>query len=170
MRTASAALAICVASATASASDVAGTEARMNSYFRLWETNSGISRANVQNVYAHRVDYYGNGMSQEGVYQAKQSLARQWPNRKYSVVPGTITKSCQGDRCRVDLVLSWKVSDAGSRRGTTGATTVSLVFVREDGELKIARETGTPVARSLCRNPGDGWDCYHQNFGRMSSR
>lgn len=152
-------LALCVFATLAHAASPGAIDARMNSFFKFWETDETVTRARIAELYAPRVEYYGRSLDREGVYAAKQVLVHLWPTRHYTVLPGSVSHTCTAGRCHVDLVLTWDVIDATGQSGTRGSTTVSLNLVEVDGSLKIARETGSPLTRLTCKNPGDGWTC-----------
>ena len=100
-------------------------------------------------------------MTPEQVYRDKLNYIRRWPNRRYEVVPGSVSKTCAPaeETCRITAILSWEKAGPSARQGSKGANTIALTLVREDGALKIARESGTPVASSACRDAGGGWRC-----------
>ena len=138
----------------------ASPDAKMDSYFSIWADNSRVTPEAVRELYASRVIYYGKAMTPAQVYRDKLNYIRRWPDRRYRVVPGSVSKSCSPgqERCRISAILSWDKADA-SGRGSKGANTITLNLVREDGALKIARETGNPVASSSCRDAGGRWRC-----------
>ena len=138
----------------------ASPDARMDSYFAIWADNSRVTPEAVNDLYASHVIYYGKAMTPAQVYRDKLNYIRRWPDRRYRVVPGSVSKSCAPgqDRCRISAILSWDKADA-SGRGSKGANTITLNLVREDGILRIARESGTPVASSACRDAGGRWRC-----------
>ena len=119
----------------------------MEQYLAIWSRNANVTPATVERLYARDVDYYGRPMSAAAVFRDKLAFVRHWPLRRYDVVPGTVTNDCGGGvaRCRVTAVLRWSRADASGRHAEQGTNTVRLGLVREDGTLKIARESGAPV-------------------------
>lgn len=122
-------------------------DAIMNDYFAVWSDNARITPGVVASLYGRRVIYYGRALDAAGVYRDKMALVRRLPYRRYSVVPGTLVKSCDAGktRCSVRLVLDWQVAGAGRRHTGHGRSTVSLVLAQEDGALKIVRESGATL-------------------------
>jgi hypothetical protein len=122
-------------------------DARMDGYLAIWSSNGAITPATVARLYARRVDYYGHAMSAGAVYRDKLAFARRWPSRSYAAVPATVTNDCSdaSPRCRVSAVMRWSRTDSAGRRDS-GTNTVRLDLVREDGTLKIVRESGEPVS------------------------
>ena len=122
-------------------------DAHMDVYLTIWSRNAAIVPATVARLYARRVDYYGHPMSTEAVYRDKLAFVRRWPVRRYAAVPGTVTNDC-GDavnRCRVTALLRWSRAD-GVGHGESGTNSVRLDLARQDGTLKIVRESGEPVS------------------------
>ena len=137
--------AVWLAPAAAGAAD--GPDAIMNDYFSVWSDNARITPGVVASLYGRRVVYYGRALDAAGVYRDKLALVRRLPYRRYSVEPGTLAKSCDGGktRCSVRLELDWQVAGGGQRHAGHGRSTVSLLLAREDGALKIVRESGATL-------------------------
>ena len=125
----------------------AGRDAHMDRYLAIWSSNAAITPATVARLYGRRVDYYGRPMSAEAVYRDKLAFVRRWPVRSYAAVPGTVSNDCTdaSPRCRVSAVMRWSRADRAGH-GQSGTNSVRLDLAREDGALKIVRESGAPVA------------------------
>ena len=138
------------------AAPLATADQRMDAYFSIWATNDSITLPVVERYYARRIDYYGRPMTADGVYRDKRGYVARWPRRRYDVVPGSVGKTCDvGEtRCRVTAVLRWWKADAAGRHASGGASTITLDLVRQDGVLKIARESGTAVVSAPCEAMG----------------
>ena len=147
--------------ALASAARAAEPDAQMNRYFSIWADNSRVTPEAVDRLYANRVVYYGKSMTSAEVYRDKRNFIQQWPDRRYNVIPGSVSKACgQGEAsCKVFAILEWQKSDPSAHRGSKGANTITLTLVRQNGSLKIARESGSPVAQSSCHGGRDRWTC-----------
>ena len=130
-------------------------------YLTVWADNARVTPMTVAHFYARSVDYYGKPMTNGAVYRDKLAYITQWPLRRYDVVPGSVSQSCNagGTRCRVTAILRWSKGDAAQRRTGQGANTMTLDLVREDGGLKIARESGTPVVSASCKGTGAARIC-----------
>ena len=138
----------------------ASPDAKMDSYFSIWADNSRVTPEAVRELYASRVIYYGKAMTPAQVYRDKLNYIRRWPDRRYRVVPGSVSKSCSPgqERCRISAILSWDKADA-SGRGSKGANTITLNLVREDGTLRIARESGYAGRQLELPRRRGGWRC-----------
>ncbi len=141
------AIPILLALSTAAGAGPAQRDARMDGYLAIWSRNAAITPATVARLYGHRVDYYGHPMSAEAVYRDKLAFAQAWPSRRYAAVPGTVTNDCgtAAESCRVSALMRWSRADAAGR-GESGTNTVRLDLAREDGTLKIVRESGEAVS------------------------
>ena len=150
----------CILCLTATA-PAAESDSQMDRYFSIWADDARVTPAAVDRLYADRVVYYGKSMTSAEVYRDKRNYIRQWPNRHYSVVPGSVSKTCDRAQlaCKIYAILEWQKADPSTRRGSKGANTISLTLVRQDGALKIARESGSPIARSACQGTRDRWQC-----------
>lgn len=126
----------------------ASRAAHMDAYLAIWSRDGAITPDTVARLYGRRVDYYGHPMSAEAVYRDKLAFARSWPVRRYAAVPGTVGNDCTelSPRCRVSAVMRWSRADRAGR-GSSGTNTVRLDLAREDGTLKIVRESGEPVSQ-----------------------
>ena len=135
------------------------TEAELQAYFALWASNETVTPKIVAQHYARRVDYYGQVLTQDGVYRNKKYLIGLWPYRKYSVQPGSVSKNCdlEQNTCQITVILNWQSINPSRLEGTQGATTVTLGLIREDGVLKIERESGVPLVRSVCKLLNPNW-------------
>ena len=123
-------------------------DARMEAYLTIWAQDANVTPATVDRLYGRRVVYYGRPMTAAAVFRDKLAFVRSWPNRRYDVVPGTVTNDCGdgSERCRVAAVIHWSRTDGAGRRRQSGTNTVRLELARQDGTLKIVRESGVPVS------------------------
>ena len=124
----------------------AARAAHMDEYLSIWSNNAAIAPATVARLYGRHVDYYGRSMSSADVYRDKRAFVQRWPVRSYVAVPGTVTNDCTdaSSACRVGAVMRWRRADRAGR-GESGTNTVRLELARQDGTLKIVRESGAPV-------------------------
>lgn len=125
------------------------SDAVLAQFFSIWDDDAGVTPQAVASLYGRRVGYYGEMLSNAQVYANKRAFIRRWPDRRYAVVPGTVRKRCDraGKRCAVAVTLAWHAASPTRAVATGGLTRVSMVLAAEDGELKITREVGRPVAR-----------------------
>lgn len=127
----------------------ASADAVLARFFSIWDDDAGVTPQAVASLYARRVIYYGQRLSNRQVYANKQAFIRRWPERRYAVVRGTVRKGCDdgGRRCRISVTLAWHAASPSRAAAAGGLTRVSLLLTAEEGDLKIARESGRPLAR-----------------------
>ena len=130
-------------------------------YLTVWADNARVTPAAVAHFYARGVDYYGKAMSNGAVYRDKIAYVEQWPVRRYDVVPGSVSQTCDAGlmHCHVTAILRWSKANAARTRSSQGANTMTLDLVREAGGLKIAKESGTPVVSASCTGTGPARTC-----------
>lgn len=128
----------------------ASSDAVLAQFFAIWDDDAGVTPQAVAALYGRRVFYYGQALSNGQVYANKRAFIRRWPDRRYAVVPGTVRKGCDpgGRRCSIGVTLAWHAASPTRAAAAGGLTRVSLVLAEEEGELRIARESGRPMSRS----------------------
>ncbi len=141
--------AVLAAVSVGSAAHADDPNAVMEQFFATWDQDATVTPRAVETLYAHRVLYYGQALTNGQVYANKLAFTRRWPTRRYTVVPGTVAKSCDGAmaRCEVSVTLAYRARDDSRGATASGLTRVALLLSREDGQFKIVRESGRPVAR-----------------------
>jgi hypothetical protein len=120
-------------------------DAMLSDYFAIWDNNRNVTPETVARLYARRIVYYGHQMSQSELLADKLAFVRRWPNRRYRIEPGSASRSCNATltTCELTAVLVWTNESAyGSR---AGRSRIRLTLVREDGALKIARESAVTL-------------------------
>lgn len=124
-------------------------DAIMDQFFGIWDDDAHVTPQAVAALYAPRVTYYGQELTAAGVYANKRAFTRRWPDRRYAVVPGTVSKGCNASRsrCAVSVTLAYTARSEARDAAARGWTRVSLALARQDGQLKITRESGRPVSR-----------------------
>ncbi|MCW6507651.1 hypothetical protein [Lichenifustis flavocetrariae] len=136
---------LCGAATSADAASTPRQDELIGAYFAIWDDNSRVTRDNVERLYAANVIYYGHPMTRESLYRDKLDFISRWPERRYSVEPGTASKTCEssGDRCVITAILEWRTS--GARGTRSGRSRVTLSLARDPGGLKIVREGGVTL-------------------------
>lgn len=142
-------LPLLLALATPALAGPAERDAHMDQYLAIWSRDDAVTPETVSRLYAPRVLYYGRPMTSAQVYRDKRAFIRAWPRRSYAAVPGTVTNDCRdaAATCRVTALMRWSRADAAGRRRQSGTSSVRLDLVRQDGSLRIVRESGAPAGR-----------------------
>src|SRR5215467_14511300 len=104
----------------------------------------------LKDAYEDPVIYYDKVISREAVLNDKRRFADRWPQRTYSIRPGTLIVQC-GDNslaCMVSGIADWAAAkDAKRSRGAVNF--YYTVHAGEGGLLKIAEETSKVVHGSI---------------------
>ena len=76
-------------------------------YLENWSSDQRTSMAEVKQVYAPRVRFYGRTLSHSGLYSEKRRVAERWPIRRYEFNPGTGRVLCaaHSSKCTVTGLL-----------------------------------------------------------------
>ncbi|RFB96521.1 hypothetical protein B5K08_09120 [Rhizobium leguminosarum bv. trifolii] len=115
----------------------------VNRYNDEWSKDSTSALAFMKGVYADEVSFFGNPVDKEVVLKDKATFAQRWPQRIYSVKPGSVTASCAG-KCEMSGVVEWF---AGNRdTGKTSSGMAEFSFVWNTASLQIESETGKVLA------------------------
>src|ERR671920_1425348 len=83
-----------------------------NSYLRIWSSSDESALADVREVYAPRVNFYGRVLDKRGITAEKMRFVRRWPIRRYSLRPGTTRVNCDANRraCVVKTLIDWEAA------------------------------------------------------------
>ncbi len=63
-------------------------------YLEDWSSDRRTTLADVRQVYAPRVRFYGRTLDHSGLYSEKRRFAERWPVRWYEFNPGTGRVQC----------------------------------------------------------------------------
>ncbi|KPH04918.1 hypothetical protein CO657_07110 [Rhizobium acidisoli] len=111
----------------------------VNRYNDEWSKDSASALAFMKDVYADEVSFFGNPVDKGVVLKDKATFAQRWPQRIYSVKPGSVTASCAG-KCEMSGVIEWF---AGNRdTGKTSSGMAEFSFVWNTASLQIESESG----------------------------
>lgn len=114
---------------------------RLEAYVNTWSANQEINASNVGHYYADRVIYYGKPMSRSQVLRDKLRYIAVWPERRYRIVPGTVSAACRQTMCRVSGVMAW---DRRSRNGRSSIGSARLtLFLSKASGGRIVREAAS---------------------------
>lgn len=119
----------------------------LSNYVQTWSADEQFNPTTMARFYADSVTYYGKRMSRAAVLGDKRRYIATWPERRYSIVPGSHAVSCNADHsaCVVSGVMVWdRRSAAGSR--TTGSARLKILVNAESGG-RIVRESATILSQ-----------------------
>jgi hypothetical protein len=120
-----------------------------NSYLRIWSSSDAGALADVHEVYAPRVNFYGRMMDKRTITAEKMRFVRRWPVRRYSLRPGTTRVNCDpsGRGCVVKTLIDWEA--AAPRRGamSRGVSEFELGVGFSGAQPLVVYEGGRVVRR-----------------------
>ncbi|ANL40238.1 UNVERIFIED_ORG: hypothetical protein M2312_002470 [Rhizobium esperanzae] len=115
----------------------------VNRYNDEWSKDSASALAFMNGVYADEVSFFGNSVAKDAVLKEKAAFAQRWPERIYSVKPGSVTASCAG-KCEMSGIVEWFARNKSTGKTSSGMAEFS--FVWNTASLQIESETGKVLA------------------------
>ncbi len=112
-------------------------------YHAAWSGDNSFALAFMQNAYNDQVTFYGKTVSRDVVLKDKVTFSQRWPERIYSVKPGSETALC-GDKCNVSGIIEWFARSRERGKTSSGMAEFSLVWDPATG--KIVSESGSVLA------------------------
>lgn len=112
-------------------------------YHEAWSGDNSTALAFMQGAYENQVEFYGKTVNRDAVMKDKATFAQRWPERIYSVKPGSEAALC-GEKCNVSGVIEWF---ARSReRGKTSSGIAEFALVWNPATSQIESETSKVLA------------------------
>ena len=114
-------------------------------YLENWSSDQRTTLAEVKQVYAPRVRFYGRTLSHSGLYSEKMRVAERWPIRRYEFNPGTGRVLCaaHSSKCTVTGLLRWKAESPSRRAVSQGVARFSQTFDFSTGRPVVVAENGS---------------------------
>ena len=114
-------------------------------YLENWSSDQRTTLAEVKQVYAPRVRFYGRTLSHSGLYSEKRRVAERWPIRRYEFNPGTGRVLCaaHSSKCTVTGVLRWKAESPSRSEVSQGVARFSQSFDFSTGRPVVVAENGS---------------------------
>jgi hypothetical protein len=120
-----------------------------NSYLRLWSESNEAALADVHEIYAPRVKFFGRAMDRRSLAAEKKRFVRRWPIRTYAHRPGTMRVQCNPTTraCVVKSIIDWKA--AAPQRGavSSGASRFELGVDFSGPQPLVLYENGRVISR-----------------------
>lgn len=138
---------------TAPAQDLAGMGDRSadlaNSYLRLWSSSNEAALADVHEIYAPRVKFFGRGMDRRSLAAEKKRFVRRWPIRTYTHRPGTMRVQCNPTTraCVVKSIIDWEAAAPQRRTVSRGSSRFELGVDFSGPQPLVLYENGRVISR-----------------------
>lgn len=120
-----------------------------NSYLRIWSSSDEGALADVHEIYAPRVNFYGRMLDKRGITAEKMSFVRRWPIRRYALRPGTTRVDCDANnrKCVVRTLIDWEAAAPHRRAVSRGVSEFELGVGFSGPQPLVVYEGGRVVGR-----------------------
>ncbi len=108
-------------------------------------SGEALNEADIRRIYSREIDYFGKRTSIDKLARETAQYYRDWPQRHYELVPGSIDIKWKSDQIAdVSFSYDYKVSAPKKKKASKGRGRAHLTFdlrghtgliVREDGEV-----------------------------------
>jgi hypothetical protein len=118
-------------------------------YFRESSMPNAEALAFMRRVYAPELLYFGKWATISDVLRDKTEFVARWPERRYTVRPGTAVASCDAfSSCLVEGIVDWWAYSAARNSTSTGSASFRLIFSRLDPPTVVLDES-TVLSRQI---------------------
>jgi hypothetical protein len=116
-------------------------------YLEHWSSDHRATLADVKQVYAPRVRFYGRTLNHSSLYSEKRRVAERWPIRRYEFNPGTGRVLCDAhsSKCTVSGLLRWRAQSPDRGAVSQGLARFSQTFDFSTGRPLVVAENGAVV-------------------------
>jgi hypothetical protein len=120
-----------------------------NSYLRLWSSSNAAALADVHEIYAPRVKFFGRGMDRRSLAAEKKRFVRRWPIRSYAHRPGTMRVQCNPTTraCVVKSIIDWKAAAPQRHAVSRGSSRFELGVDFSGPQPLVLYENGSVISR-----------------------
>ncbi|MDR9808895.1 COG3904 family protein [Rhizobium hidalgonense] len=112
-------------------------------YHEAWSGDNSTALAFMREAYENQVAFYGKIVDRDAVIKDKASFAQRWPERIYSVKPGSEAATCR-EKCEASGIIEWFARSR--KRGKTSAGMAEFALVWNPATGKIEAEASKVLA------------------------
>lgn len=132
-------------------------------FFDTWSADNRTALAFLQAAYDDQINYFGAVTARGSILQEKERFAARWPQRRYTIVPGSVSTACEGgdtQSCAVEGIVTWDAysSERGTRSVGSAKFTLSMRALLS--APRIVEERSSILSRGVSRvgntAPGTG--------------
>jgi hypothetical protein len=119
-------------------------------FFRTWTLPNYQALSFLDTVYPDQILYFGKKASKGYVLHEKEVFAQRWPDRVYSVRPGSVSTSCDpaSNTCTVSGMVDWRVSSRERNANSSGSAKFQLTFMIAGNSPALVSEWSEVVSRN----------------------
>ena len=120
-------------------------------YLEIWSANNTTPIAGVPYMYGPTVMFYGRRYTQDMLVAEKRRAIRQWPNRRYSHRPGSMTVDCnlRAQKCAARSLIDFEVSNGARGSRKSGSARFDLGVSFAESRPRILFEGGSLNGRRV---------------------
>lgn len=96
-------------------------------YHEAWSRDNSTALAFMHKAYADQVTFYGKVVDRDAVMKDKATFAQRWPERIYSVKPGSEAAVC-AEKCELSGIIEWFARSRERGKTSSGMAEFSLVW------------------------------------------
>jgi hypothetical protein len=110
-----------------------------------WSSPNEEAFRSLDELYADKVRYYGKLMPRQTVVLDEQRFAERWPERSYTIRPGSISATCVegSEGCRVSGVMNRVLANPATKAKRRDAESFEYYVASSGGALQIAAESSS---------------------------
>jgi hypothetical protein len=110
--------------------------------FREWSMPNDYVSRQLGGLYADEVTYYGSLQTRQGVLADKLKFIKRWPERNYTIRPGTLSVRCEQtpETCKLEGIVDWHVQSPERSASSSGAAQFSYVVSFQGISISIIAE------------------------------
>jgi hypothetical protein len=112
-----------------------------------WSSPNEEAFRSLDELYAETVRYHGKSMLRQEVLIHKQHFAERWPERSYTVRPGSISVTCvkEADTCSVKGIMNRVLASGAAKTTARDVTSFEYHIAELDEAPYIVEETSSIV-------------------------
>jgi hypothetical protein len=120
-----------------------------NSYLRLWSSSNEAALADVHEIYAPEVKFYGRRLNRRSLAAEKRLFVRRWPIRSYTHRPGSMRVQCNPSTraCVVRSIIDWEAAAPRRRTVSRGSSQFELGVDFSGPQPLVLYENGRVITR-----------------------
>lgn len=100
----------------------------------------------LETVYADEVDYFGKLTKRSAILRDKKSFIARWPDRSYTIIPGSLDTDCRRGFCEVIGVVDFSTHSRARNARSEGTARFRLGLSMRD-EVRVTLETSEVLTR-----------------------
>jgi hypothetical protein len=98
----------------------------------------------IDRVYGPRVFTDGRSLGHESIMTVRRSFLDQWPRRRYTPRPSSVTSECRAASvtCRLDVMVDWSIQNPSTHASRYGTANYTISISFKTGQPAIFAELG----------------------------